>query len=125
MTGRGARGHGSGDHGVPASDMERYRAVAARAGDPERLMEEAQWAFSDLMTLTNAGDRSAAAGAAISVLDRCLELCAAPSTTARAADDKRRFLRIIARWAFARSPAVAAVLEAARRDEERRWRLEE
>lgn len=110
----------SGDE-VRGRDLARYGDAAARADDPERVMSEAQDAFYDLLTLTEAGDRLAAAGAAVLVQDRCIELCAAPSTTARAGDDKRRFLEIMARWAFPRSPAVAAVLEAAREDEARRW----
>ncbi len=111
----------TGDAGLSALDLARYHAAAAAADDPETLMGATEAAFEDLFALTSAGDLSSAAGAAIVVQDRCLAICASQSTSARAGDDKARFLGIIARWAFPRSPAVAAVLEAARQDEIRRW----
>ena len=53
--------------------------------------------------------------------DACLRLCASPSTSALAADDKTRFLGLIVGWAWPRDPALGAVLDAARRAESAAW----
>ena len=106
---------------ITDADISRFAAATAAAGDPERVMEAAGAAFVDLHALVRRGDTMAAAGAAITIQDLCLRLCVAPAGSARASDDKRRFLAIIIRWAWARVPAVAAVLEENRQQELRRW----
>ncbi len=107
---------------ITDADISRFAAATAAAGDPERVMGAAGAAFVDLHALVRRGDTVAAAGAAITVQDLCLQLCAAPAGSAMASDDKQRFLAIIIRWAWARDPAVAAVLEENRQQELRRWR---
>ncbi len=106
---------------IADAGISRFAAATAAAGDPERVMEAAGAAFVDLHALVRRGDTMAAAGAAITIQDLCLRLCVAPAGSARASDDKRRFLAIIIRWAWARDPAVAAVLEEKRQQELRRW----
>ena len=106
---------------ITDADLARFTAAAAAADDPERVMRAAGTAFADLHNLVCRGERVAAAGAAITVQDLCLQLCAAPAGSARASDDRRRFLAIIVRWAWARVPAVAGVLEANRQQEFERW----
>ena len=104
-----------------AADLARYAAAAAAVADPERVLGPASVAFRTLYEAVRAGDGSAARAASLAVQDHCLQLCAAPATSARAADDKVRFLTIIIGWAWPRAPAVAAVLEASCAQELARW----
>lgn len=106
-----------------AADLARYAAVAAAADDPERVLGPATDAFRDLHDLVHAGDRVAAAGAAIMVQDLCLQTGVTLAGSATAAENKVRFLAILQGWAWPRAPAVGAVLEASRAQELRRWSL--
>ena len=119
------------EHAIPApvagageiepADLARYAAAAAAATDPEQLLEAATAAFGELLKLVQAGDRRAADGASLAVQDHCLALCASEAASARASDDKVRFLAIMLGWAWPRVPAVGAVLEAAIVAEVARW----
>ena len=110
-----------GEIALPAADMARYAAAAGAADDPERILGPATGTFRALYEAVRAGDRRSAGVAALAVQDLCLTLCASTATSARASDDKVRFLAIILAWARPRVPAVAAVLEVSRAQEMRRW----
>ena len=105
----------------PAGDPARSPPAAAAADDPERVLGPATVAFRALYGAVCDGDGSAASAASLVIQDLCLQLCAGPVTSARAADDKARFLKIVIGWAWPRVPAVAAVLAASREWELRRW----
>ncbi len=111
----------AGAGGMEPADLARYAAAAAAATDPERCLEPATAAFGDMRQLLLAGDRRAADGANLAVQDHCLALCASEAASARASDDKVRFLAIMLGWAWPRVPAVGAVLEAAMVAEVARW----
>lgn len=106
---------------MEADDLAHYAASAAAADDPEQILGPATDIFGDLHRLIQAGDRLAADGASLAVQDLCLQLCASEAASARASDDKCRFLAIVIRWAWPRTPAVGAVLEESRAREMRRW----
>lgn len=111
----------SGPVGPTSADLARYAAAALAADAPNALMDVATDHFAAMTKLVRAGDRSAAAGAAVAVSDACITLCVAPAGSARASDERSRFLGIMAGWAWRRAPALAAVLEAARQVERARW----
>ena len=106
---------------LTAGPVNRYASAAAAADDPESVLDAITGRFRDLTKLVRAGDRRAAKGAVIAVLDLCLQACVVASASAEAADDKVRVLTIIVGWAWPRAPATAAVLEAARAQEVQTW----
>lgn len=106
---------------IPANDIARYGAAAAAADDPEQVLGPATESFAGLHRLIQAGDRLAADEASLAVQSLCLQLCASEAASARASDDKVRFLAIMLGWAWPRVPAVGAVLEAAMVAEVARW----
>ena len=109
---------------VRACDSRRFAAHAAAAADPEIIMGAVRTAFTDLHHLTRQGDRAGAAGAAAAITNQALLLCAIAATSAVQADDKVRFLTIVARWSLSRYPKLTAVLQASVQQEQRRWRID-
>lgn len=110
-----------GDAGPPRTDRARYAAALAAADDPELVFGPVLRTFRHLRAAVCSGDHAAAAIAARELELRCLQLCVCPAASAVAADDRRRVGDIIAGWAWPRRPALAAVLEASRAVEMRRW----
>lgn len=106
---------------LASADLARYAAAAAAAEDPELLLGPATDAFADIRSLLLAGDWRGADGAALAVQDLCLQLCASMAASARASDDKCKFLAIMVGWAWPRVPAVGAVLDASRAQELALW----
>ena len=106
---------------VSEADRARYAAVRAAAADPELLFGSALDAFHLLHAAVRASERAAAALATAEVESLCLALCASRAASARAADDRHRFLQIIIGWAWPRRPALAAALEASCAAEMGRW----
>ena len=86
----------------------------AAADDPGAVMEAGTEAFVVIAALARLGDPVATAGPAVVVSDAYLCLCVSPPASARAADDKARFLAIVVGWAWPRHPALGAALEALR-----------
>ena len=104
-----------------SADMARYAAAVAAAADPNGVMDAVTEQFRDLARLTAAGDRLAVLGATNRVSEGCLRLCAVPAASSAAAEDKARFLAIMAGWAWPRRPALAAIIDAAREAERQSW----
>lgn len=102
-------------------DMARYVAAIAAAADPNGTMDGATAQFRDLARLTATGDRLAVLGATNRVSEDCLRLCAVPAASPAAAENKVRFLAIMAGWAWPRRPALAAIVDAAREAERQAW----
>lgn len=103
------------------ADTTRYAAALAAAADPNGVMDGATERFRDMARSAAAGDRPAVLAAADGVAESCLRLCAAPAASPGAAENKVRFLDIMAGWAWPRRPALAAILDAAREAERRAW----
>lgn len=110
---------------IPATsspaDMARYDAAVATAADPNSVMDVATERFRDMARLAARGDRPAVLGAANGVAEGCLRLCAVPAASSAAAENKVRFLAIMAGWAWPRLPALAAIIDAAREAERQAW----
>ena len=106
------------------ADLERYDAAVAAAADPNSVMDTSTALFRTMARLTASGDHPAALGAANGVAEDCLRLCAVQAASSVAADDKIRFLTIMARWAWPRRPALAAVFDAAGEAERLAWGLD-
>ena len=111
----------SDDDTPTATELERFAAAMAAAGDPAALMDAATLKFQTLRPLLRAGDRVGLAKAAHLVGDDCLRLCVVPAACERGAGEKARFLGIMSKWAWLRRPSLAAILDAAIDAECRTW----
>ena len=103
------------------ADMARYAAAVAAAADPNSVMDVATAQFRDMARLAAAGDRLAVLGAVNGVAEGCLRLCAVPAASPATAENKVRFLTIMAGWAWPRLPALAAIIDVAREAERQAW----
>ncbi len=97
------------------ADMARYEGAVGAAANPDSVMDGVTARFRDMGRLAAAGERLALLGAANGDAEACLRLSVVPTTSSTAADSKVRFLAIMAGWAWLRRPALAAILDVARR----------